>query len=239
MSTTEIAWFITGTSRGIGLELTKQLLQSPGNVVLATCRNPSKADALQALTASSGGRLHVLPLDVDDTDSIASAVQAAEKIVGDKGIDYLINNAGINPGGYDSPLEFDPARFAEAFQTNVVGPALISKALLPLIEKSGKKTLVNISSTVGSIASGVWAAKPLSYAVSKTGLNMLTAKQAKAHPELTVIAMCPGHLQTELGGSNAPIPVSVGVEGVLKVVAGLTPKDTGKFINFKGEPVLW
>ncbi len=83
------------TSRGIGLELTKQLLQSPSNVVLATCRNPSKADALQALTASSGGRLHVLPLDVNDADSIKSAAQAAEKIVGDKGIDYLINNAGI------------------------------------------------------------------------------------------------------------------------------------------------
>ena len=83
------------TSRGIGLELTKQLLQSPSNVVLATCRSPSKADALQALTASSGGRLHVLPLDVDDAASITSAVQAAEKIVGDKGIDYLINNAGI------------------------------------------------------------------------------------------------------------------------------------------------
>lgn len=89
---------------------------------------------------------------------------------------------------------------------------------------------------------------------------MQTAKQAKAYPELTVISMCPGHLQTgtsgraifecllltvrcvccvALGGSNAPMPASVGVEGVLKVVASLTSQDTGKFINFKGEPVQW
>ena len=70
-------------------------------------------------------------------------------------------------------MEFDPARFVEAFQTNVVGPALIAMALAPLISKSGKKTIVNISSTVGSIATGVWAAQPLSYAVSKTALNMV------------------------------------------------------------------
>ncbi|PIL23173.1 hypothetical protein GSI_14482 [Ganoderma sinense ZZ0214-1] len=238
MSTSQTVWFITGTSRGIGLELTKQLLQSPSNVVLATCRNPSKADALQALTASSGGRLHVLPLDVSDADSITSAAQAAEKIVGDKGIDYLINNAGINPGGYDSPFEFDVARFTEAFQTNLVGPALVSKALLPLVEKSVRKTIVNVSSTVGSVSS-VWAAQPLSYAIVKAGLNMLTAKQAKARPDLTVISMCPGHLQTELGGASAPTPASVGVGGVLKVLAGLTPKDTGRFINSKGDTVQW
>lgn len=93
------------TSRGIGLELTKQLLQSPSNLVLASCRNPAKADALQALTASSAGRLHVLPLNVNDANSIESAAQAAEKIVGDKGIDYLINNAGaVSP--YSPLLSF-------------------------------------------------------------------------------------------------------------------------------------
>ena len=116
-SKSETVWFVTGyandlahfvftnlichrshvhrTSRGIGLEITKQLLQSPDNIVLAACRTPSKADALQALTASAGARLHILRLDVDDTQSINDAAGEAAQIVGDKGIDYLINNAGI------------------------------------------------------------------------------------------------------------------------------------------------
>ena len=75
--------------------MTKQLLQSPSNVVLATCRTPSKADALQAIVASSSGRLHVLRLDVNDIQSIKDAAREATRIVGNKGIDYVINNAGV------------------------------------------------------------------------------------------------------------------------------------------------
>ena len=75
--------------------MTKQLLQSPSNVVLAACRSPSKADALQALAASSGGRLHVLRLNVNDIQSIKDAAREAAQIVGQKGIDYLVNNAGV------------------------------------------------------------------------------------------------------------------------------------------------
>ena len=75
--------------------MTRQLLQSPGNIVLAACRNPSKADALQGLTASSGGRLHVVRLDVNDIQSVEGAAREAAQIVGGKGIDYLINNAGV------------------------------------------------------------------------------------------------------------------------------------------------
>ena len=75
--------------------MTRQLLQSPGNIVLAACRNLSKADALQGLTASSGGRLHVVRLDVNDIQSVEDAARKAAQIVGEKGIDYLINNAGV------------------------------------------------------------------------------------------------------------------------------------------------
>ena len=73
-------------------------------------------------------------------------------------------------------MEFDTARFVEAFQTNVVGPALIAKALAPLISKSGKKTIVNISSTLGSIGFE-FSADETSYAISKTALNMLVRPQ--------------------------------------------------------------
>lgn len=82
-------------SRGIGLELTKQLLDSPSNIILAACRNPSNATALNALSSSSTGRVHVLTLDVTNHQSVRDAAKEAASILGDSGIDYLINNAGI------------------------------------------------------------------------------------------------------------------------------------------------
>ena len=86
------------------MEITKQLLESPTTVVLAACRSPSNASALQDLTVSAGGRLHVLRLDVNDAESIKDAAGKAAQIVGDKGIDYLINNAGIVSCQLRSPL---------------------------------------------------------------------------------------------------------------------------------------
>lgn len=110
-------WFITGSvrpppspslprltdtalpsaNRGIGLELTRQLLESPANTVLAACRNPAKADALNALAQSDAGkgRVHVLPLEITDRESVREAVRAVGEIVGEQGLDYLVNNAAI------------------------------------------------------------------------------------------------------------------------------------------------
>ena len=183
--------------------MTKQLLQSPTNIVLATCRTPSKAYALQAFTASSGGRLHVLRLDVNDVQSIKDAARAAAQIVGSKGIDYLVNNAGAvsttralvvlpcfhstvpdstthripdqNPGGVDTAftLEFD--NLMDVFKTNLVGPAFIAQSLISLVEKSGKKTIVNISSIAGSIGMDLGEISA-SYAITKAGLNMLVRR---------------------------------------------------------------
>ncbi|KAI0375989.1 hypothetical protein BV20DRAFT_960087 [Pilatotrama ljubarskyi] len=63
-------WLITGTSRGIGLELVRQLLQTPNNLVVAACRNPEKAVALKGLQSSAKGTLHVARLDTSDFDDI-------------------------------------------------------------------------------------------------------------------------------------------------------------------------
>ena len=76
--------------------MTKQVLQSPDSIVLATCRNPSKADALLSLQGkSASAMLHIIRLDVNDTQSIKDAAHEAAQIIGERGIDYLINNAGI------------------------------------------------------------------------------------------------------------------------------------------------
>ncbi|OJT03939.1 hypothetical protein TRAPUB_4340, partial [Trametes pubescens] len=82
-------------SRGIGLELVKQLLESPNNLVIAACRTPEKAVALNALKSSAKGSLHVIRLEVTDFDSVRAVPQAIAPILGEHGLDYLINNAGI------------------------------------------------------------------------------------------------------------------------------------------------
>ncbi|KAI0703330.1 C-factor [Earliella scabrosa] len=233
----QYVWLVTGASRGIGLVLTRQLLQSPTNTVIAACRTPSKAVALQDLAKVGKGTLHVVKVDLDDTESIRAAAEEVARILGNKGIDYIINNAGVAHDD-DGPFDGNVNNLMKTFATNVVGPAYVSHAFLPLLEKGQTKTIVNISSISGSIGSNRFATQT-SYGISKTALNMLTAKQAKIRPDITTISMCPGWLATDMGGPEAAHPVSVGVEGILKVVASLTPEQSGKFFNFEGDIVPW
>ncbi|KAI0787449.1 C-factor [Fomes fomentarius] len=232
-------WFITGTNRGIGLELTRQLLEVPSNTVIAACRNPSKADALQALSHSAKGTLHVLQtrLEVTDRDSVRAAAAEVAPLVGGHGIDYLINNVGVVVET-DTAFTADIETLIQTFAINVGGTAFVSQVFVPLVEKSTKKTIVNISSTLGSISADL-GIKGASYSISKTAVNMLTYKQAKERPDLTVVAQCPGWLQTDMGGSDAPLPVSVGVRGVIKSILSLTPEDSGKFRSHEGQYVSW
>ena len=83
------------TSRGIGLEITKQLLECTDASVLVACRSPSEASALKDIATFAGKHLRVLHLDVNDAQSIKDAAGEAAEIVGEKGVDYLINNAGV------------------------------------------------------------------------------------------------------------------------------------------------
>ena len=82
-------------SRGLGLEFVRQIIASPNNVVIATCRNPEKATELRDLQADAKGTLHVFKLDVDDFDGVRDSAQDLSAILGDTGLDYLISNAGV------------------------------------------------------------------------------------------------------------------------------------------------
>lgn len=98
------------TSRGIGLELVKQLLADPSNFVVATCRTPDKATALHALKEGAKGTLHVVALDVADEASIRNSRAAVEEALGGRGLDYLYNNAAIVR---NAPLPLSRAHFAD------------------------------------------------------------------------------------------------------------------------------
>lgn len=81
------------TSRGIGLEIIKQLTSITTHIVFAGCRNPRYATDLQALTKDAKGTLHIVALDVNDEQSVQQAAKAVKSILGDQGLDYIVNNA--------------------------------------------------------------------------------------------------------------------------------------------------
>ncbi|OCH86259.1 NAD(P)-binding protein [Obba rivulosa] len=229
------------SSRGIGFELVRQLLADPLNLVIAACRNPDGATALNALRESdtAKGELHVVELDVSDEASIRGSAKAVEQILGEgRGLDYLVNNAGANNGN-DSAFAFSSEAFTRIFQTNVVGPALMGEAYLPYLLKSNRKVIVNMSSGLGSISLCQYGPQFMTYAIAKAALNMLTNKQAKACSELIVISLHSGWVKTDMGGEAAALEPHESVSGILNVVTSLESNDSGKFYKYDGEEWPW
>ncbi|KAG0696630.1 NAD(P)-binding protein [Suillus ampliporus] len=227
-----VTWFLTGASRGIGLELTRQLLESSSNIVFATCRSPATAFALDALK-SGPGILHVIQIDVMDEISIKAGCSKVLELLDGTGLDYVINNAAISLNLPDVPSSFDSAVFAETIKCNVTGPALVTRFLLPAIEKSSRKVIVNMSSRASTTK--LPGFKLTSYSISKAGLNMLTYKQMRERPDFIPIVMDPGWVKTDMGGERAKIETHVSVAGILNVVTQLTSADAGKFYTYLGE----
>ncbi|EIW54625.1 NAD-P-binding protein [Trametes versicolor FP-101664 SS1] len=238
-TTRQTTWLITGASRGIGLELTRQLLESPNNLVIAACRTPEKATALSALKSSAKGTLHVVKLQVDEFDSIRALPKAIAPILGDGGLDYLINNAGILKD--DTPLTLDPEVLLETLRTNTVGPALVTQVAVPFLEKGATKKVLNISSTLGSIASAETFGKGTvtSYSISKAALNMLTYKLKQERPDFIAITLCPGWVKTDMGTQAAQLEPAESVAGILKVITGATAADSGKYLSHSGAVIPW
>lgn len=164
---------------------------SSSNVVIATCRSPDTAKNLHALKNDAKGTLHILSLDTGSFESIEAVKRPVEEIVGDHGLDYLLNNAGmvhssallcaytgsyrtLQNVGNDAAFDFKPEDLATTFQINVVGPAHLTWTLLPLLERGKRKVIMNMSSSLGSIAldSGPVFA---TYSVSKAAVNMLVS----------------------------------------------------------------
>ncbi|OSD04962.1 NAD-P-binding protein [Trametes coccinea BRFM310] len=231
-------WLVTGTSRGIGLEIVRQLVANPSYIVVAALRNPDKAPTLHGLKDTAKGKLHIIQLDVSDFDSIRQSVKQVEPILGNIGLDYLVNNAGVV--AHDTAFTLDPEELLSVVRTNTAGPALLSQVLLPFIEKGEKKTILHISSVAGSMQSvpelGVIYG---SYSMSKAAYNMLAQKQKIERPDLTIISMCPGHVKTDMNPVHYEIEPEESVQGIIKVITSVKPSDSGKYLRYNGEIIPW
>lgn len=225
---------VTGANRGLGLEFARQLL-AHGDHVVATCRHPGRANALNQLVGEHPGRLHVLPLDVGDPKSHAELARELPLVM--DGIDLLINNAGVLHSG-ERFGHVPPANLDDSLHTNATGPFLLTQTLAERLVDGA--TVANLSSVLGSIASTGSFSTP-SYAMSKAAQNMATVLLASALRErgIAVIALHPGWVQTDMGGSGAQITPADSVRGLLKVIDGVRIGDSGTFLDYRGKPVPW
>lgn len=228
---------ISGANRGIGLEFARQLL-ARGDHVIAACRHPGKATALNGLAGEYPGRLHVLPLDVADAKSRASLVHDLPLVLGEEGrIDLLVNNAGVLHSG-ERFGHIEQAILEDSLRTNAVGPFLLAQALAPLLADGNR--IANISSQLGSIGNTARFGTP-SYDISKAAQNMASVLLARALEErgIVVLALHPGWVQTEMGGANAHVAPSDAVHGLLQVIDAATPAQSGSFLDWRGQPLPW
>ena len=224
----EMTVLVTGANRGIGLELARQLIED-GHKVIGTARKPAEAADLKSLGAE------VMQLDVIDSESVAAMASALEG----RPIDLLINNAGTGGQAPGSLADTDFERVKLTLDVNSLGPMRVTQALLPNLQAGKGKTIVHISSVMGSIANN--RGGYYGYRASKAALNMLNSSLAiELKPMgITSVVLHPGWVQTRMGGAGADITVDVSVAGMLDVIAGLDIEKTGHFYGYQGEEIPW
>ncbi|KAF2850858.1 short-chain dehydrogenase-like protein [Plenodomus tracheiphilus IPT5] len=225
-------YLITGSSRGLGLAIAG-LLASTSDVskVFATAR--SESEGIRKLIAENNGKVEFVPLEVTSQDSVKKAAEQVEQSLAGKGLDVLINNAGLMPftlDGIENMNDLD-----DTFKINVTGVHYVTAALLPLLKKGNLKKVINISTTVGSIATAPkFSIFPVpAYKVAKAALNMLTVQYSLsfASEGFTFVAVSPGWVQTDLGGPTADLTVEQSSKAVCDIVFRVTSQDTGKFLD--------
>lgn len=233
---------VTGANKGLGFEIAKQLAAAGLRVWLGA-RDPALGEASAADLRALGGDVRYVQIDLLDTAVIAAAAET----VGAEGgaLDVLVNNAGVVSKGDGPPGKADPAAVRRAFDTNFFGTLAVTQAMLPLLRRSASASIVNQSSSIGSLTlqsdpDWVYAqVKPMGYAAAKASLNMLTIQLAAELREhgICVNSVNPGLVRTDLNGRTRGVPVEEGARPAVQMA--LSPGGrTGSFIGPDG-PEPW
>ena len=175
-------------------------------------------------------------MDVSDTRS----VRRAAELVGKASVDVLINSAGIMGKSGQRIGDMDYASWAEVLDVNTMGPMRVTEAFIDHVRRSELKTVVTITSGMGSIAdntSGGWIA----YRTSKAAVNMLMRSLAvDLKPDgIICVVLNPGWVKTDMGGPNANITPEKSVTNMRRVIGKLTAADSGKFFHHDGSEYPW
>jgi NAD(P)-dependent dehydrogenase (short-subunit alcohol dehydrogenase family) len=189
---------VTGADRGLGFGLTQGLLQR-GYRVFAGQYMPDWHE-LGELAGAYPDTLHIVPLDVGDTESCYAAAAAVGTVTDT--VDVLVNNAGITGGRGEIGEGLDYAAIERAYNVNALGPIRVVEAFLPLVS-SGLRRLCFVSSEAGSIAKS-YRTNGFGYYMSKSAVNMaVKITFNRLRPEgYTFRLYHPGWVRGYMGGTK-------------------------------------
>lgn len=236
MSERRIA-LVTGGNKGIGLEIARQLAQA-GVEVIVGARDESRGRAAVADLAAGGLSTDCVRIDLEDWQGIASA---AEKVGAERGrLDILVNNAGIFDFADGAPGKASLEAVRRVMETNFLGTLAVTQAFLPLLRRAPSARIVNLASSLGSLAlnadpsSPYYANRFIGYNASKAALNMLTIQlnEELRGTSIAVNSVSPGFVKTDLTGYGVMTPE----EGArLPVRFALGDEGSGRFTEPDGE----
>lgn len=227
---------ITGVGRGLGRELAR-VLAAEGHHVWGSTRSGA-VDAELGLAGS-------VAMDLLEVDTISGAV--AELTDRLDGLDTLVNCAGVDARAFGAaaeargPFDLTAEAVNGVMAVNLTAPMVLTSALLPLLEKGSSPLVLNVSSQLGSMEVGARAGRDAVYNASKAALNMWTLKAADAGAArgITVVALHPGWVQTDMGGASAALTTDESATAIAATMAGLGPADNGRFLRWDGTDHPW
>lgn len=237
----KITVLVTGSNRGLGLEFVR-IYAARGWRVIATCRRPEAADALNAIAA---GNTDVIVEALDVTDHAAIDILAAR--YRDWPIDILINNAGIGGGSQNQLFgRLDYPVFDDVMAVNAIGPIKMAEAFMTQVRASEMKKIITVSSSQGSIAS---VTRPMLYwyRASKSAVNMLMTNLAAQTKRRGVIVglVTPGATATDFIGPrfrkaipNIRQPADATAD-MVRNIDRYTIETSGTFWNYDGDIIPW
>lgn len=228
---------ITGANKGLGLALTGIFLHSEDRVFAGIHHESLEITRLKGQFAD---RLVSFPMDVDSEDSVRKAAKAVSTYT--DSLDILINNAGILiRESADTTIEnLDIGGIKRTFEVNSIGPLIVLKYFIGMLEKGKRKVIVNISSEAGSISNcqrEAW----YDYCMSKAALNMASKilQNYTKKKKMKVLVIQPGWMRTQMGGRDADISPDESAEGILKLIEQEWDVDDHIFFDYSGKKWDW
>lgn len=222
---------VTGANRGLGLEFVRQYLAA-GWTVTAACRSPREAEHLQKLD------VRIEALDMRETSSFS---RFAASLAGAP-VDLLINNAGTYGARGRAQLlsTLDVPSWMDTLLVNAIAPIKLTEALLPNLLSATAPKAIFVSTNMASFGMDTGGGEYI-YRSSKAALNSAVHLLGKdvVPMGVTVAALHPGWVHTDMGGPTAPLSPRVSVEGMRAVIERLAPATGPSFVNYDGQPIPW
>ena len=223
---------VTGTNKGVGFEITR-LLANRGDRVIACCRRPSEAEALNKLE----GEIDVEEVSVGEDQSVNELAGRLKGIP----INTIINNAGtMGPEAKrQSVLDMDFSGWAETFNINSMGPVRIMQALLPNLKMTESPKIMTVTSQMGALSLDMTSSH--AYCASKAAINkFMKLASIDLKPEGIAVGLVhPGWVRTDMGGPRAHLSPEESAVGCIKVTDELTLNNTGGFWKWNGDVHDW